>query len=144
MLKGIVKICKEFAGGKGICGRIGADQFACMIEHGFNYTNDLFANIICRINDLSCAKNVGLKWGIYAVEDTAVPIEQMCDRALLAAHSIKGRYDQHFAVYDDAMREELLWEQTITNEMTTALSSEQFEVYLQPKYRAAGWRSGWR
>ncbi|MFQ7103885.1 MAG: EAL domain-containing protein [Neglectibacter timonensis] len=135
LLKGIVKICKEFAGGKGICGRIGADQFACMIEHGFNYTNDLFANIICRINDLSCAKNVGLKWGIYAVEDTAVPIEQMCDRALLAAHSIKGRYDQHFAVYDDAMREELLWEQTITNEMTTALSSEQFEVYLQPKYR---------
>ena len=51
------------------------------------------------------------------------------------ATGIKGRYDQHFAVYDDAMREELLWEQTITNEMTTALSSEQFEVYLQPKYR---------
>ncbi|RHR25804.1 EAL domain-containing protein [Clostridium sp. AF19-22AC] len=135
LLKGIVKICREFVGEKGICGRIGADQFACMVEHGFTYTADLFTDIIYRINNLSCATNVRLKWGIYSVENKAVPVEQMCDRALLAAHSIKGQYGQHFAIYDDTLREELLRVQMITNEMAAALSSGQFEVYLQPKYR---------
>lgn len=76
-----------------------------------------------------------MKWGVYAVEDKSVPVEQMCDRALLAAHSIKGQYNQYFAVYDDTLREELLREQAITNEMAAALSEGQFEVYLQPKYR---------
>lgn len=135
LLKGIAKICQEFVGEKGICGRIGADQFACMVDRSFTYTGDLFKDIICRINDLSCAKNVRMKWGVYAVEDKVVPVEQMCDRALLAAHSIKGQYNQFYAVYDDTLREELLREQTITNEMATALSLGQFEVYLQPKYR---------
>ena len=135
LLRGIAKTCREFVGETGICGRIGADQFACIVERGLSYTSDLFTGIISRINDLSCAKHVRMKWGVYAVEDKAVPVEQMCDRALLAAHSIKGRYNQFFAFYDDALREELLREQAITNEMAGALSSGQFEVYLQPKYR---------
>ncbi|MFQ7551967.1 MAG: hypothetical protein ACLRMZ_18765 [Blautia marasmi] len=33
-----------------------------------------------------------MKHGIYTVEDREVSVEQMCDRALLAAHSIKGQY----------------------------------------------------
>ena len=135
LLKGIAKICQEFVGGNGFCGRIGADQFACVMERGFAYTGDLFTDITGRINDLSCTKNVRMKWGVYAVEDKSVPVEQMCDRALLAAHSIKGQYNQYFAVYDDTLREELLREQAITNEMAAALSEGQFEVYLQPKYR---------
>lgn len=138
LLKGIAKICQGFVGEGGICGRIGADQFACLIEHGVAYTGELFTDIIRRINDLSCAKNVRMKWGVYAVEDKAVPVEQMCDRALLAAHSIKGQYNRYFAVYDDALRKTLLREQTITNEMAAALASGQFEVYLQPKYRLEG------
>ncbi len=52
-----------------------------------------------------------MKWGVYAVEDKAVSVEQICDRALLAAHSIKGQYNQFYAVYDDTLREKLLREQ---------------------------------
>ena len=59
----------------------------------------------------------------------------MCDRALLAARSIKGQYGKHFAYYDDTLRNKLLREQAITDEMETALSQNQFEIYLQPKYR---------
>ena len=59
----------------------------------------------------------------------------MCDRALLAAHSIKGKYGKHFALYDDKLRGTLLRRQAITDGMETALATGQFEVYLQPKYQ---------
>lgn len=58
----------------------------------------------------------------------------MCDCALLAAKSVKGQYNQHFAVYDDALRGKLLREKAITDAMETALAEEQFAVYFQPKY----------
>ncbi len=73
--------------------------------------------------------------GIYPVEDRGISVEQMCDRALLAARGIKGRYGTHFAAYDDELRSKLLREQAITDGMEAALSGEQFEIYLQPKYR---------
>lgn len=76
-----------------------------------------------------------MKWGIYTVEDRGVPVEQMCDRALLAARSIKGQYGKYFAAYDDQLRGKLLREQAIIDNMESALAQGQFQVYLQPKYR---------
>lgn len=135
LLRGIAMLYRELVGGKGVYGRIGADHFACLVERGFLYANEWFADIIRRVNALSCAKNIRVKWGIFPVEDKTVPAEQMCDRALLAAHSIKGQYGKYFAYYDDTLRKELLQEQTITDEMAAALADGQFEIYLQPKYR---------
>ena len=39
-------------------------------------------------------KSVVMRWGIYEIVDRSIPVEQMCDRALLAANSIKGQYNQ--------------------------------------------------
>lgn len=58
----------------------------------------------------------------------------MCDRAFLAATSIKGQYGKHFAAYDDNLRRGLLRRQAITDVMEDALAEGQFEIYLQPKY----------
>ena len=76
-----------------------------------------------------------LKWGVYSIEDRSISVEQMCDRALLAANSIKRKYGRHFAAYDDTLRAKLLREQAITDQMESALEEGQFQVYLQPKYR---------
>ena len=78
--------------------------------------------------------NVVVKWGVYEIIDRSVPVEQMCDRVLLAADSIKGQYNQFYAVYDDNLRGKLLREKAIADVMETALAEEQFIVYLQPKY----------
>ena len=69
------------------------------------------------------------------MEDREDSVEQMCDRALLAANNIKGKYGKHFALYDDKLRGALLRRQAITDGMETALATGQFEVYLQPKYQ---------
>lgn len=133
----IARMFIDRVGDHGICGRFNADQFACLLERQVVYTDDIFVEAGEQINALSNVKNVVMKWGIYAIEDRSIPVEQMCDRAMLAAGSIKGQYQKHFAEYDDTLRGKLLREQAITDSMETALAEEQFVVYLQPKYRIA-------
>ena len=94
----------------------------------------MFLEVARHINDLPNAKNLSLKWGIYRVTDRSVEVEQMCDRVLLAVDSIKGQYHKYFAVYNDILRDKLLREQAMADEMETALLEGQFDVYYQPKF----------
>ncbi|MDC7287123.1 EAL domain-containing protein [Blautia schinkii] len=135
LLCGVADMYKEFVGKDGICGRFNADQFACLIDHQDFYEDELFISATAQINSFTNAKNVSVKWGIYSIKDKSISVEQMCDRALLAARSIKGQYGKYFAVYDDKLRSKLLREQAITDNMEPALAQGQFEIYLQPKYR---------
>ncbi len=137
LLRGIADLYLEIVDGRGFCGRLNADQFVCMIERNWQYTDDMFETVSRQINTMPCTKNIVIKWGIYPVEDRELPAEQMCDRALLAARSIKGKYGKYFSVYDDELRSKLLLDQAITDGMETALAEGQFEIYLQPKYRIA-------
>lgn len=135
LLCAMAELYGRFVGERGICGRISADQFVCLIKRGTAYSNELFLQAMAQLHTVANAQNVVVKWGIYSVEDRRISIEQMCDRALLAARNIKGQYGKYFAYYDDTLRNKLLREQAITDEMETALAQKQFEIYLQPKYR---------
>lgn len=137
LLKTIARNYAENTHGRGICSHFHADQFACMIERDWEYTEAMFQNACARINAQSQTQDIVMKWGVYHVEDREVPVEQMCDRALLAAQSIKGQYKKYFACYDDVLRKRLLLEQEIVDGMEPALAAGQFEIYLQPKYRIA-------
>lgn len=134
---------KECSGDYGICGRLGADRFMCLNIHQ-EYRDEMFTEVLDKVNSLmENSNNIVIKWGIYEITDLSVPVEQMCDRAFLAAGSIKRMYQQYFAYYDDALRSCLLRRQAITDAMETALSQDQFMVYFQPKfslndYRIAG------
>ena len=135
LLRQVAELCTQRLGDHGICGRLNADQFACLLEHREDYADEMFTQSDSRINSGFGDLNVIIKYGIYTVEDREVSVEQMCDRALLAANNIKGKYGKHFALYDDKLRGALLRRQAITDGMETALATGQFEVYLQPKYQ---------
>lgn len=134
LLCGIADIYREKLGNRGICGRLNADQFACFLLRGVTYDNELFEDLAEKINNLMEVKNIFIKWGIYYIEDNSLSVEMMCDRAILAACSIKGQYGKYFALYDDKLRNQMLKNQTITDSMEEALATKQFQVYLQPKY----------
>lgn len=125
---------RRMVGEKGICGRYSADRFLCLQEREQEMKDR--RSFFEKAHTASSDKmhQISIKWGIYEIADPSIPIEQMCDRALLAADSIKGQYNLHFAVYDDALRSKLLREQAITDAMEAALKEEQFIVYFQPKY----------
>lgn len=121
-------------GEDGICGRYSADRFMCLMERNQEKSDreSFFSEAYSEHS--KNVDNVVVKWGVYEIIDRSVPVEQMCDRALLAADSIKGQYNQFYAVYDDNLRGKLLREKAIADVMETALAKEQFIVYLQPKY----------
>ena len=124
----------SWLGEDGICGRYSADRFMCLMEKNQEKSDREFFFSEVHSERSQNVDNVVVKWGVYEIIDRSVPVEQMCDRALLAADSIKGQYNQFYAVYDDNLRGKLLREKAIADVMETALAEEQFIVYLQPKY----------
>lgn len=118
----------------GFCGRYGADCFLCLQERERERSDRERFFGADYFERPAKMENISTKWGIYEITDRSLPVEQMCDRALLAAKNVKGQYNRPFAVYDDALRGKLLREKAITDAMETALAEEQFVVYFQPKY----------
>lgn len=72
-------------------------------------------------------------FGAYIIENNKIPIDLICDRANLAVKTVKGNYMKRLALYDEALRMDLIKEQEIINDMNIALIQNQFKVYLQPK-----------
>ena len=134
LLKEIANAFRALAGKAGICGRYRADRFFCFLERNPEYDYRISFGEDGRYCCIVPGKNVAMKWGIYEINDWSIPVERMCDRALLALDSIKGQYNRYYAIYDDRMRASLLREQSITDAMEPALAQGQFLVYLQPKY----------
>ena len=134
LLKEVADLAQNMVGKNGFCGRLSADRFLCLQKREQEQQDRNHFGNITGWEPSSLLKSVTMRWGIYEITDRSVPVEQMCDRALLAADSIKGQYKQYFAVYDDSLRSKLLREQSITTVMETALAEGQFSVYYQPKY----------
>lgn len=127
---------REMVNGNGVAGYRGADNFViCMESDAVSDIEKVEKDLQHHINQYPIDIKIQIRIGIYPVTDTSVPVSLMCDRANMAAESIKGNELKHYAYYDDSMREKLLREQEILNEMQEALDNEQFKVYIQPKCR---------
>ena len=85
---------------------------------------------------ISMYRHIPLKYtfGIYKSERKAVSARVICDCANIAKESVKGHHLNNVAFYSDGMRERIIEDINIENEMEKALSSGQFEMFLQPKY----------
>ncbi|SFP89778.1 diguanylate cyclase (GGDEF) domain-containing protein [Oscillibacter sp. PC13] len=77
--------------------------------------------------------NLPLRFGIYTIQGLTEPVSVMCDNAKLAADSIRGRYDVHWAAYDASIRQRLLEEQGLADDLAVGLRDGQFDAWYQPK-----------
>ena len=111
-----------------------ADNFACCYPYEYLDTDKMREKMSACFESLHLSYDIVLCVGIYLIDDITVPVDQMCDRANMALHTIKGNYMRRFAFYDDTMREEMMMEQQIVGEMKDALATGQFCIYLQPIY----------
>ncbi|WP_428769030.1 GGDEF domain-containing phosphodiesterase [Treponema sp. HNW] len=72
--------------------------------------------------------------GAYPIEDNSMSIESIYSRVILASKKCKQNpTGGYLAFYDASMSEDMIKNQRITNQMSTALKENQFEVVLQPK-----------
>lgn len=117
-----------------VYGRWNADHFVvCMPLEEFtgNHVAEKFPEMF---RDFRSDYHVNIRMGVYVIEESWIDVSLMCDRANLALRSIKGSYTRRVAFYDDSMREEMIENQVIVNEMTSALANGEFVIYLQPQF----------
>ena len=118
----------------GLACRLRADKFMIMIPRRNDYDKFLPKLFGDFEKNTKLPFNLTLRYGIFAITDRKLPVETMCDRAVIANNTAKGYYDTILAYYDDSMRQKIIDEQFLTNEARAGLKENQFEVYLQPKY----------
>lgn len=125
---------REGLGPDSICGRFDADHFAvCMPKTALDLQS-LSEKASFPWRSKSVEIQVVLNFGVYELgeEDAELPVARMYDRASLAMQTIKGHYQNHYAVYDATLRDNMLREQEIRSEMRAALDRHDFVIYLQP------------
>ncbi len=76
--------------------------------------------------------------GVYEAIERDLEVSVMFDRAFMAITSIKNDFKRHVAIYDDAMRADLIWNQMISSQLETAMAEKQIQPYLQPMVDAQG------
>ncbi|HWP52328.1 MAG TPA: EAL domain-containing protein [Clostridia bacterium] len=136
LLKYIANLLQMSVSEDGLCGKLSGDIFFAMIpeDRCDDIKNHVFGFMTNAIKDYPLNISLTLKYGVYRVKHRNVPINVMCDRAKLAADSVKGKYDVDFAYYEESLRDVLLAEQQIINDMKMALRNREFVVYFQPIY----------
>lgn len=138
MLRAAANSLVRHVGSLGTYGRFGSDNFVMCVPEASVDVETLMASISEDIRssfgDVGIVQTVIIATGIFRIYDHSLQVGNMCDRAGMALQTIKGNYSRHFAYYDDKIRERLLEEQDILDNMEAALENHEFEVYLQPVY----------
>ena len=75
--------------------------------------------------------------GIYSTEFERLPVETMCDRALLAIDSASSHQENLVLFYQQKLHENLKLEHLILDHIQDALAHQEFLLYLQPKVSIA-------
>lgn len=71
--------------------------------------------------------------GICIATDPEMPISALRDYATMALQTIKGKFYAKYAFFDESMRQQMLWEKQIENDISDALNTDQLQAYIQPK-----------
>ncbi|MEG2839374.1 MAG: EAL domain-containing protein [Lachnospiraceae bacterium] len=119
---------------KSTYGRIESDIVALCVPYNRDQVEDMVRQSKKTLAQFNLNYDIVPSIGIYIIRELSISVEEMYNRATLAAKTCKGSYVDFYAYYDESMSATLTKEQEITNEMNGALEREQFEIYLQPKY----------
>lgn len=127
------KIGSQAVSKAGIAGHITADVFvACTAAHeGLAESIENMAADWLRQYPLEMEIIPAI--GIYRIHDRTLPVSLMCDRAILAAKSVKGNYMRHTAEYHTGLMNSIIEEQDIFDSAEHALQNKEFHIYIQPK-----------
>lgn len=135
VLRHIAHVLKEKAPESSLYCRVHSDMFLICVSYSRRGDLIRFVEKLRKAiykNEFSF--DVNTTYGIYLVTDITIPINLMCDRATLAARTVKGNAVNFCAFYDEQYRTEILKNTEIEQDMNAAISGKQFLMYLQPKY----------
>ncbi len=124
---------------RGLCGRLGADQFALLIpKNRYKEEQLLSVEQTMAENYNSGIYSFYIHFGVYEIDDTSIPISVMCGRANSALRTIREDLTRTVAYFDDNILQNILLEQTVLGSFEEALNGGEFKMYLQPQVTKDG------
>ena len=136
VLRYIARVLKETYGNHNNYARLHSDMFVFYIS--YEKKGEIIKEIEKIRKKISANPfqyDIVTKFGMYLVDDRSIPVNLMCDRAMMAERTVKGNIMKFCAFYDEHYREEMLRAGQIEQDMERALTEHQYQMYLQPKYR---------
>ncbi len=118
----------------GLCGRIAADNFIALFPRTALQKTRFRSRYLQEAVAGDTGLSITLSIGRYLVQDKRLSVSAMFDRASIAQATIKGRYANRIATYNETMRSDVVHRQEIVNDMNNALQTGQFEIWFQPQY----------
>ena len=122
-----------------IQGRISGEKFAMLItkEH---FNAEMTVRNTGRLQYRIDGKNykLNLTMGVYHIEDPAESPREMYEKACMAAQSQENDYQKTVVYYDAKVLQQILKEQSMTEEFENGLHGRQFRMFLQPQMDSQG------
>lgn len=134
LLMCIADAFREFEGEHVVLSHLRADIFAMLTP--FEHEEELVAitrQIGERIEAYKMKCKIFPAFGICIARDSDMPVSLMKDYAHMALKTIKGKFYEQYAFFDEQMYERMLTEKQIENEVVAALADGQMKLYVQPK-----------
>lgn len=118
---------------KCVYGRLAGDTFGAFIpkeQFDPQLAEMSLSDFVVRYNGVE--HRLLIHMGVYEVSDRDTDVSVMFDRAHLALSTITDEYNTHISYYDNELRDQVLWEQHISAELSEGIASQQLRPYLQP------------
>lgn len=133
LLKYISGLFCDYEGEFCVAGHFRADIFVlCTSFDDKQELIDIVNSIRSRIDQYNIQCKVLPAFGI-CINHNNMDVSLMCDYADLAIKKIKGKVFKTYEFYDNAMRESMLLEKKIENDVLPALKNDYIKAYVQPK-----------
>lgn len=124
---------RKYENNETIVGHLRADVFVMCVPY---QNQEQIIQIVNDINDKIAGYQIACKilpaFGI-CVSKQGMDVSLLSDYANLALQQIKGKVFSWYCFYNEKMRQQLLFEKKIENEIVEALNQEHLKVYIQPK-----------
>lgn len=138
VLKAVSEKINDLVVPNGIFARRFADRFVFLIGYmdinSLAYIVDTYlSEIDFKVDGLDAEINIKCNCGIYEVVDSNENIEEMIDKAAIAAKISKETIASAVTVLDNDISNKIRRNQEITYKMADAYKNEEFIVYIQPK-----------
>ena len=122
-------------------GRINGDRFNVFLR--YESRQELYERLDrfcdrCRMPEDGAMANYSLSpsMGIYYIPSGETDLQSIHDCAVFAKTVIKGDHEQHYAVYNDRLKEELTRDKKLEDDLRKALANGELSLYFQPQFTA--------
>lgn len=143
-MKKAAELIQEGAGGKSLYGQLSDESFGILIDKADFSQKPVKEKLTTfTVSDNNLEHHVLIHYGIYDINpEDEIDVSLFFDSARLATTMIKDSYKEVVVYYDEKLRNEIIHNQLISNQLKNAISERQIRPYLQPIVDSRGMLAG--